>query len=65
MLEGDHVTLVNIYNAFLDANKSPEWCQEQFLNYRSLIRYLYLPFRYGVAVWNTPMIECLMQVFVP
>jgi hypothetical protein len=38
VLDGDHVTLVNIYKAFVEANKEPEWCQEQFLNYRSLIR---------------------------
>ena len=36
---GDHLTLLNIYDAFLEAGKTAEWCQEQFLNHRSLIRY--------------------------
>ena len=24
--EGDHVTLLNVYNAFLDNNRSASWC---------------------------------------
>lgn len=36
--EGDHLTLVNIYNSYLEAGSSAEWCQEQFLNHRSLMR---------------------------
>lgn len=42
VLEGDHLTLLNIYNAFVESNKTPEWCQEQLLNYRSLIRHVKL-----------------------
>lgn len=37
-LEGDHVTLVNLYAAYLEAGKAAEWCQERFINHRSLQR---------------------------
>lgn len=37
-LEGDHISLVNLYAAYLEAGKSPQWCQERFINHRSLQR---------------------------
>ena len=36
--EGDHITLVNVYNAFIKFNKSSKWCHEVFLNYKGLKR---------------------------
>eukprot|EP01138_Halocafeteria_seosinensis_P000732 gb/GECG01000749.1/.p1 GENE.gb/GECG01000749.1/~~gb/GECG01000749.1/.p1 ORF type:complete len:552 (+),score=72.31 gb/GECG01000749.1/:1-1656(+) len=36
--EGDHLTLFNIYNAFLDNEKSREWCNENGLNFAVLQR---------------------------
>lgn len=38
--EGDHVTLVNVFNAFLRYGKSSKWCKENFLNYKGLCRAL-------------------------
>ncbi|KAJ1560579.1 ATPdependent RNA helicase, partial [Cladochytrium tenue] len=35
--EGDHVTYLNVYSAFLK-NKSGSWCHRHFLNYRGLER---------------------------
>ncbi|KAI5959495.1 PRP43 [Candida pseudojiufengensis] len=39
--DSDHLTLVNVYEAFLNAHESDEgvhkWCRDNFLNYRSLI----------------------------
>lgn len=35
---GDHLTLLNVYNQWCDADFSPLWCKENFLQYRSLVR---------------------------
>ncbi|CAI8014753.1 Probable ATP-dependent RNA helicase DHX35 [Geodia barretti] len=34
--EGDHMTLLNVYKAFIRFNKDPRWCQQHFLNYKGL-----------------------------
>jgi ATP-dependent RNA helicase DDX35 len=36
--EGDHLTLLNVHDAFVAAKKSSKWCKEHFLNYRGLLR---------------------------
>ncbi|EDL06283.1 probable ATP-dependent RNA helicase DHX35 isoform a [Mus musculus] len=36
--EGDHLTMLNVYEAFIKHNKSSQWCQEHFLNYKGLVR---------------------------
>ncbi|XP_008317580.1 probable ATP-dependent RNA helicase DHX35 [Cynoglossus semilaevis] len=36
--EGDHLTMLNVYEAFLKHQKSSQWCQEHFLNYKGLLR---------------------------
>lgn len=38
VLEGDHLTLINVYRAFLSYNKSSQWCHKHFLNYKALCR---------------------------
>lgn len=35
--EGDLITLLNVYTAFVANNKSKEFCRKYYLNYRSLI----------------------------
>ncbi|XP_033236870.1 ATP-dependent RNA helicase DHX33 isoform X1 [Drosophila pseudoobscura] len=34
---GDHLTLLNVYNLFIKAEKPKVWCHDNFLNYRCLI----------------------------
>lgn len=34
--EGDHITMLNVYNAFIRYNKSSRWCAENFLSYKGL-----------------------------
>ncbi|XP_068707056.1 probable ATP-dependent RNA helicase DHX35 [Montipora foliosa] len=34
--EGDHITLLNVYQAFVKFKKSSRWCHEHFLNYKGL-----------------------------
>ncbi|XP_003384417.3 PREDICTED: probable ATP-dependent RNA helicase DHX35 [Amphimedon queenslandica] len=34
--EGDHLTLLNVYNAFIRYNQDPRWCQQNFIHYKSL-----------------------------
>uniref|UniRef100_A0A3B5L758 RNA helicase n=1 Tax=Xiphophorus couchianus TaxID=32473 RepID=A0A3B5L758_9TELE len=41
-IDGDHMTLLNVYHAFKQSNKSstncdPLWCYDNFVNYRSLM----------------------------
>ncbi|XP_055385767.1 ATP-dependent RNA helicase DHX15 homolog [Condylostylus longicornis] len=35
-IDGDHLTLLNVYHAFKQSNEDPNWCYENFINYRSL-----------------------------
>lgn len=34
--KGDHLTLLNVYHAFKQNNENPDWCYDNFINYRSL-----------------------------
>ncbi|KAK4523669.1 hypothetical protein GAYE_PCTG71G1565 [Galdieria yellowstonensis] len=34
--EGDHLTYLNVYYAYKHNNEDPNWCYQNFLNYRSL-----------------------------
>lgn len=36
--EGDHITYLNVYNCFEAAGSDGEWCEENCLNYRALVR---------------------------
>lgn len=36
--EGDHITYLNVFNSFESADGSAEWCEENCLNYRALVR---------------------------
>uniref|UniRef100_A0A672HAF1 Probable ATP-dependent RNA helicase DHX35 n=1 Tax=Salarias fasciatus TaxID=181472 RepID=A0A672HAF1_SALFA len=38
VVEGDHLTMLNVYEAFIKHQKSSQWCQEHFLNYKGLLR---------------------------
>lgn len=35
-IDGDHLTLLNVYHAFKQATEDPNWCYENFINFRSL-----------------------------
>lgn len=35
-VDGDHLTLLNVYHAFKTSNEDPQWCYENFINFRSL-----------------------------
>jgi ATP-dependent RNA helicase DDX35 len=37
--QGDHLTLLNVYQAFVTVGrKDPKWCQQHYLNFKSLTR---------------------------
>uniref|UniRef100_A0A915MIS4 RNA helicase n=1 Tax=Meloidogyne javanica TaxID=6303 RepID=A0A915MIS4_MELJA len=36
--EGDHLTLLNIFDLFIENGRSQNWCQQNFLNYKALCR---------------------------
>ena len=33
---GDHLTLLNVYNMWVDNNESAQWCNESYLQVRAL-----------------------------
>lgn len=35
-IDGDHLTLLNVYHAFKQSTEDPNWCYENFINFRSL-----------------------------
>ncbi|CAI5443918.1 unnamed protein product [Caenorhabditis angaria] len=35
-IDGDHLTLLNVYHAFKQNNEDPQWCYQNFVNYRSM-----------------------------
>ncbi|CAL8140089.1 unnamed protein product [Orchesella dallaii] len=35
-IDGDHLTLLNVFHAYKQNMEDPQWCFENFLNYRSL-----------------------------
>lgn len=35
-IDGDHLTLLNVYHAFKQNHEDPQWCYDNFINYRSL-----------------------------
>jgi ATP-dependent RNA helicase DDX35 len=37
VFEGDHLTLLNVFNAFVSNGKQARWCQEYYLNYKALL----------------------------
>uniref|UniRef100_A0A0B7A8J7 RNA helicase n=1 Tax=Arion vulgaris TaxID=1028688 RepID=A0A0B7A8J7_9EUPU len=38
VMEGDHLTLINVYKAFIKYGQNSKWCHEHCLNYKGLIR---------------------------
>uniref|UniRef100_A0A671RGU0 RNA helicase n=1 Tax=Sinocyclocheilus anshuiensis TaxID=1608454 RepID=A0A671RGU0_9TELE len=36
-IDGDHLTLLNVYHAFKQNHESVQWCYDNFVNYRSLM----------------------------
>ncbi|PAA76825.1 hypothetical protein BOX15_Mlig000835g4, partial [Macrostomum lignano] len=35
-IDGDHLTLLNVYHAFKQNHEEPQWCYDNFVNFRSL-----------------------------
>ncbi|KAI1721332.1 helicase associated domain (HA2) domain-containing protein [Ditylenchus destructor] len=35
-IDGDHLTLLNVYHAFKQNREDPQWCYDNFVNYRAL-----------------------------
>jgi HrpA-like RNA helicase len=34
--DGDHITLLNVLRAYQDVKGDPEWCRDNFINYRTM-----------------------------
>ncbi|XP_077427654.1 ATP-dependent RNA helicase DHX15-like [Vanacampus margaritifer] len=55
-IDGDHLTLLNVYHAFKQNHEANQWCYDNFLNYRSLMSAdNVLKFRLWL-IWSEPVI---------
>ncbi|GAB5587907.1 hypothetical protein Unana1_02807 [Umbelopsis nana] len=60
--EGDHISLLNIYNAFTTKGKlSGKWCHEHFLNFKALSRAVSIreQLKKYMRRFNIPLESCL------
>lgn len=58
--EGDHITLLNVYMAFIKYKKSSRWCHEHFLNYKGLCHAIKIreQFKKLLLQFKVPLISC-------
>ncbi|XP_070188507.1 probable ATP-dependent RNA helicase DHX35 isoform X2 [Littorina saxatilis] len=58
--EGDHITLVNVFKAFLKYGKNSRWCGEHFLNYKGLVRAVEIreQLKKLVQRFKVPLLSC-------
>lgn len=58
--EGDHLTLINVYRAFLSSKKSSKWCHVNFLNYKALCRVERIRNQFVSLLkrYNVPIVSC-------
>ncbi|XP_046842076.1 probable ATP-dependent RNA helicase DHX35 isoform X1 [Xenia sp. Carnegie-2017] len=73
--EGDHLTLLNVYQSFLQHKKNSKWCHENFLNYKGLCHAIKIREQlkrliksFGVALRSveddpTPILRCIVKGF--
>ncbi|KAJ7361754.1 ATPdependent RNA helicase [Desmophyllum pertusum] len=58
--EGDHITLLNVYEAFVKHKKNSKWCHENFLNYKGLCHAVKIreQFKKLLLQFKVPLISC-------
>ncbi|KAK6185965.1 hypothetical protein SNE40_008091 [Patella caerulea] len=58
--EGDHISLINVYEAFLKFGKNSRWCHEYFLNYKGLCRAVEIrnQLKRMLMKFKIPLISC-------
>jgi ATP-dependent RNA helicase DDX35 len=62
--EGDHMSLLNIYNAFTTRGKlSGKWCHEHYFNFKALSRAVSIrgQLKKYLARFNIPLESCLQR----
>ena len=57
--QGDHITLLNLYNAYIKV-QTEEWCQQNFVHYRSLSKAVEIKeqLKYILERYKLKMISC-------
>lgn len=58
--EGDHISLVNVYRAFVKYEKSSKWCHENLLNFKGLMRAVEIREQLlrMIKKFNIPVLSC-------
>lgn len=62
--EGDHVTMVNVYNAFLKYDQSARWCAENYINVKGLRRAVNIrdQLKQMLKKYKVPLVSCAENV---
>ncbi|XP_076470144.1 putative ATP-dependent RNA helicase DHX35 isoform X2 [Babylonia areolata] len=62
--EGDHISLVNVFNAFLKNGKNSRWCSDHFLNYKGLTRAVEIreQLKKLLQRYKVPLVSCEDEV---
>lgn len=62
--EGDHITYLNVFNSFEETGGDSEWCKENCVNYRTLVRAGEVRQQLSRCCfdWVAPVVSCLKTV---
>ena len=62
--EGDHITVVNVYNAFIKRDQSTRWCAENYLNAKGLRRAVNIrdQLKQMMKKYKVPLVSCTDNV---
>lgn len=62
--EGDHITMVNVYNAFIKQNQSTRWCAENYVNAKGLRRAVNIrdQLKQILQKYKVPLVSCTENV---
>uniref|UniRef100_A0A8W8KCD6 RNA helicase n=1 Tax=Magallana gigas TaxID=29159 RepID=A0A8W8KCD6_MAGGI len=58
--EGDHVSLLNVFRAFIKYKKNSKWCKQNFLNYKGLCRAVEIQHQLQrlLKKFKVPLVSC-------
>lgn len=62
--EGDHVSLLNVFRAFIKYKKNSKWCKQNFLNYKGLCRAVEIQHQLQrlLKKFKVPLVSCQEDV---
>ena len=71
VVEGDHISMLNIFNSFMNSGKSVKWCKSYFLNHKTLSRVVQVRnqlrgflVRFGVPLKSGDSLEAIQKAVI-